>query len=413
MRRINTIFFLLTCLPGISQAAPVITDLTGTLSDNGAVTLTGTGFGAQGPTIHIYDNFEGGTAGADVDTTATVGTWSGYGTNKPSFDNLSGYSGNLSMRVFDGTVGENDTQIIQASFAPTTEFFVSYWLQIPAGTTFPGTDEPGKIPTLSTIPTFGTSTWKLVWIFDEQGYLATCAPSCTSSGFTQDNDIVLPTHVGGQLGIKGNNTNAPFGDLQLTAASSNFDQLDSIFRFGQWVRMSVWIKANETDPLLPGSTVWTYSIPTANINVTKTNFTNQVFCGPPTVSCPSGGTKPPYQWTLMNFTGFTGNGRPDWSQTHPLFDEVYLATGPGAQARIEICEAPVFSDCDKFGYITVASPANWNDTTITGVIQKGALADAEVQRSFAYVYDKDGSVNATGFPLCPNCALPPTNLQAE
>jgi len=125
----------------------------------------------------------------------------------------------------------------------------------------------------------------------------------------------------------------------------------------------------------------------------------------------------------MNITGFLGNGvtpSPDcsgptvgWCKTRPLFDDVYLATGAGAQARVEICDAPAHVDCTRFGYITVNTAPDWTDTGITGVIRRGALSAAEVERSFAYVYDKDGLVNATGFPLCPNCPLPPDNLQVE
>jgi hypothetical protein len=401
MRQIIIVIFLLTLSIGPSSAAPVLSDVTGTLQDGQSVILTGTGFGSQGPSIHIYDNFEDGTPETDVDLTAVVGTWWGYGT-KPKFDNI-GHSGNLSMRVHDHgvTAAQRGERIIKANFPATREFFLSYWLQIPSGFTFPGADIPGKIPTPAIIP-FSTSTWKLVWIFD-------------GDNETGNNDVILPNHVGGDLIIQGNNTFEIGSGVRLTFPGIlNVSQSDSIFRFGEWIRITVWLKAGP-DPLGPGNSRFTFEIPSSNISVARTS-TDPVFS--------TGlGDNPPYQWTHMNFVGFLGNGvtpSPDcagpivgWCKTRVLYDDIYLATDLGAQARIEICDAPVYGDCGRFGYITVSNPVNWSENTISGVIQKGSLSDAEVKRSFAYVYDKDGLVNATGFPLCPNCSLPPTNLQAE
>jgi hypothetical protein len=405
MRRKFSILCLLTCFSGTLTAAPVLTNVTGTLTDGATVSISGTGFGAQGPTIRVYDNFEGGTPGNPVDLTAVVGTWFGLGPRPPRFD-TTGNSGNLSISMHDTGVTASQAleNILKASFPATQEFYLSYWLQIPVGFTFPGTDVPGKIPTRAIHPApIALSTWKSVWIFDGDNQ-------------TADNDIAMPTHVGGELLLVGNNTREIGSRIRLTnPVNTNVSQSDSIFRFGEWVRITVWLKAG-ADPVGPGNSKYTFEIPSSNISQTRTS-TDPVF------SNDLASDNPPYQWTHMNFTGFFGGGpdlSPDcagatigWCKTRVLFDDVYLATDAGAQARIEICDTPVYGDCDRFGYITVSNPVNWTDTTISGEIRKGSLTDAEVERAFAYVYDKDGLVNTTGFPLCPNCAQPPTNLQAE
>jgi len=394
MHRTIALYSLLICYVSISTAAPAINNLTGTLANGATVSLIGADFGAQGPTVRIFDDFEGGTTGQDVDLNAVVGTWFGYGTFIPKLDDIS-LSGNHSMRVHAGGSDAATAQrIIKAQFPATTEFYLSYWLQIPVGFTFPGADIPGKIPTRGVYPdtSIGLSTWKLVWIFD-------------GDSATQDNDIALPTHVGGDLFLAGNNTREYLNRRIRLVNPTNFEQADSIFRFGEWVRITVWMKAGP-DLLGPGDSRYTLEIPTSGINQTRIS-TSPVF-----TSDAGTGDRPPYQWTHMNFTGFTGNGHPDWSLTRPLFDDIYLATGAGSQARVEICDKPAYADCSRFGLITVGD-TDWTDTNITGVIRKGGLSDAEVERAFAYVYDKDGRVNATGFPLCPKCPLPPVNLQAE
>jgi len=396
MRLMTSIFYLLASFSGISHANPIIDDVSGILIDNGTVSITGSGFGVQGPTIQIYDNFEGGTLGGNVDLSAVIGSWFGYGSFIPTYDDL-GYSGNLSMRVHAGE-GAFFKRTIKAQFPATTEVFVSFWMQIPDGFTFPGTGIPNKLPTTATLPVVnnGCSSWKLVWWFD-------------GDDATTDNDIGL-FYVCGDLKLTGNNT---FGisDVRMTFPGGDINQNDSKFRFGEWVRMTVWVKAGSPDPTGPGQSRYTYEIPTSDISIINID-TDPVFSCPHTTGC-----NPPYQWTHMNFTGFIGNGEPNdslWSQTRPLFDDVYIATGPGAQSRIEICDAPLYSDCHRFGYITPNTSTDWTSTSISGVIRKGALTNLEIRNgSYIYVYDENGLVNPTGFPLCAACPRPPTNLQAE
>jgi len=429
MHRI-TIFSLLISLSWISQATPIIANVTGTLADSETVTLAGSGFGALGPTIHVYDNFDaGGSVDAEVDDSAVIGSWIGNGTNDPTYDSVS-YSGNFSMRINKG-LQTNGFSHKKASFPPATEVFISYWLQVPAGTTFPGSNVPGVLPTVETI-TESVATWKPMWMTDGEDVV-------------NDNDVVIPNYAGPDMYIFGNNTLPIPGSanrVRLTPVGTP-DQSNSIFRFGQWVRITAWLKGGDDPdpahvntplpgppPTGPGQTKWSYDIPTADISKpplggTPTglprviqNNTQPVFTynHPATVDAidsPLGIPRPPYQWTHIQVGGWAGNGVADWSLTRPVIDDFYMATGAGAQARVEICESPTYGDCERFGYITVTSPANWTDTAITGEIRKGALLDAEVERAFAYVYDENGLVNAAGFPLCPNCPQPPINLQAN
>src|SRR5574340_127762 len=59
---------LIILFPVLSVAAPNPTGVSGTVSNGQSITVTGTGFGATGPNIRIFDDFETGTNGATIAT---------------------------------------------------------------------------------------------------------------------------------------------------------------------------------------------------------------------------------------------------------------------------------------------------------------------------------------------------------
>jgi len=46
--------------------APLITGVSGTITNGSEITITGSDFGANGPTVHIFDDFESGTVGNNI-----------------------------------------------------------------------------------------------------------------------------------------------------------------------------------------------------------------------------------------------------------------------------------------------------------------------------------------------------------
>lgn len=67
----------ISLLSSYAYGAPVVSTTSGTFSDNGSVTITGSGFGTKAAANPlVYDNFDAGTSGAKVLTNkATVGQW--------------------------------------------------------------------------------------------------------------------------------------------------------------------------------------------------------------------------------------------------------------------------------------------------------------------------------------------------
>jgi len=61
-----------------STPAPLITGVSGTITNGSEITITGSDFGANGPTVHIFDDFESGTVGNNIrlgSGSATGGRW--------------------------------------------------------------------------------------------------------------------------------------------------------------------------------------------------------------------------------------------------------------------------------------------------------------------------------------------------
>lgn len=145
-----------------------------------------------------------------------VGSWSEASNNPPTYSTAA-FSGQFAMQIRDAA----SMQQFNKTFPqPVQELYVSYWVRVPDGTNFPGAGGPNSLPY--------ASVWKLIWVFN--------GPDGYSS---PNNDLCLPTWPSDGFSMAGN-------DHGLTNVGYNF------WSFSRYMRMSTWIKANGTDPLLPG-----------------------------------------------------------------------------------------------------------------------------------------------------------------
>ena len=83
------------------------------------------------------------------------------------------------------------------------------------------------------------------------------------------------------------------------------------------------------------------------------------------------------------------------------YDDVYVATGDGARARVEMGNASTYSASTNLALIT---PTAWGDTSITATVRQGQF-DAE-DSAYLYVVHADGTVNATGYPVTIGAGAP-------
>jgi hypothetical protein len=348
------IMLLSLLLPVLAEAAPQLTSLT--LSSPTDVVLNGTGFGA-GPNVIFFDNFEKQQKFIQTFTSNTL-TWNnGEITLKES-------SGNTALRARDpktpaGAKGEQELEI---NFNKNyTEAFIFYSVKIPPNTNFSGASTPKTFPPVS--------SWKFIWL-----YLGV-------SGFENPNDfdICMPTHVGNGSFLMGGND----GNLGWIEDGVNWWEWD------QYNHMSNYIRFDPTSPLSnPVQYFW--SVTNNRVN-TPLTIKNQL---------PSQFTDTAFAFDRIHIPGWIGNG--NFDNFDGLYDNIYLALGNNALARVMISDS---ADYTKSHYVVAVPSKSWSDTQI--------VLDADVLpifgKLFVHVFDKSGNISTSGIPLiCLRCPKPPT-----
>jgi hypothetical protein len=162
----------------------------GSLKQGELLTIHGNSFGAVGPNIVLFDDFERGKPGTrvpwGVNSTAPVGAWKSAPTEAPFpvFSDALAVSGRNSWQVSSA----NGTRPMGSPTFPasTREVFLSYWVTIPEGDLYPGEDT-------------STDNWKIAWILSD----GLCHPDCCNncSGPCYDcqgyhfNDLITPVRL--------------------------------------------------------------------------------------------------------------------------------------------------------------------------------------------------------------------------
>jgi hypothetical protein len=238
-----------------------------------------------------------------------------------------------------------------------TEFFVSYAIFVPPGTTFPGASTPQVLPK-------GVSSWKGFWLFDgPHGF-----------GGKGQADVCLPTWAGvWQLG--GNSGNI--------VNSGDFGMFADWFSFKTWNRLTIWMKANSTSPGI----VFAQTTNSEKGHMERTWTDRSPFQGPTAYNNhPSSG-----KWDRFTIPGWWGNG--DNTLNQITYDDVYVATGPNAAARVEIGDASTYA---KSRNIAISTPQTWSDSTVVFTLRAGPFTD--FSSAYLYVVDAENNVSKA-YPL--------------
>ena len=130
---IRLICLSLVLVPAVTFGQPSIGNINGVVTHNSIVIVEGSGFGI-GPTIHVWENFEGGSNGSPIPGTSPEGDadpWrSHYSiTNYPAtFTSSRVYSGNLAAR-FDYSVDRvyTDSPRLNTDWPATREIYYSFY----------------------------------------------------------------------------------------------------------------------------------------------------------------------------------------------------------------------------------------------------------------------------------------------
>lgn len=336
-RLISLIAICLVLACASAWAAPSISGVSGTASGGEAITISGSDLG-NGPSIVIFDDFEKGTNGSAIATgssSAQVGGWTSVSglpnaSIVPQYSNLNKISGSLSMRA-DQT-SNWATRVWKTLPPSTTKIFVSFWQLIPSGTNWPA-DENGV-------------NWKTIYIGVD--------------GVASDNHTYLHQWLNGDASGAGSMTIAGYPEAFVRYASA-FSMVT-----GTWSRFSYYADAATTssgilqvDELTHSGVVRRY-----NANNYRGLESGQSF-----------------NYISVNyFARATPNCYPTW-------DDVYIAVGDNARARVEIGNNATYANCTN---LTICTPTSWAGSSITATVRQGSFSAGT---AYLFVVDADGVVS--------------------
>ena len=359
---------VLTCLGLIGLhfpqafAAPAITGVSGTVQDGQTVTISGSGFGATGPNVVLFDSFEKGTAGQVVSLatgSADIGEWNELPTSDSESTISSAYalSGGKSMQI-DWRPGSGGGPAVYYPNVQNSYLLFSWWQFIPTNRDVPGTNNVDG------------ANWKWFWMGDRH------------DGWPMGSDYTGPQHYGfnpdgSTYGVQGA---GPGHEHDLpTRYDCGWYENDSLFRKGTWMRVTMVMKNAAS-----GGSIWQQEVSSAG-HVIQFNVSNIV----------TAHADDP--WNILFLPGY---GRGD-SNAVAFYDDVYIATGDGARARVEIGNEPTYSASTNLALVT---PTAWGDTSITATVRQGQFAAEE--SAYLYVVHADGTVNAAGYPVTIGAGAP-------
>lgn len=320
--------------------AAVVSTVGGTIADGQSIVIGGSGFGASGPNVVVFDDFEGGTSGSAIKTgngSAKFGRWSGRDSSGSSYyGNTAAVSG---TKAFSSNFSVHYANWIQADLpANTRALFVSWWLYLPAGNNYPGEGGSEGI------------NWKQMWV---QG------------SSTADDDLVIPTLLGDDTWLVNGNDKDP--------GYSRYTDLG--FDKGRWKRVWVWMKGSTGSSSRDGEfKLWTLDANGVTTRVNDAGVNNLKASG---------------VWEKVRPNGY---GR-QTSNSVVSYDDIYIASGTNAQARVEIGDSATYAASKK---LTILTPTSWANGSISATVNTGPFKSGDS----AYLFVIDGNGNASnGFPI--------------
>ena len=359
---------ILTCLGLIGLhfpqafAAPAITGVSGTVQDGQTVTISGSGFGATGPNVVFFDSFEKGTAGQPINITedsADIEEWSSFGDSDitKSYSSAYSISGTKSMQI-DFRTGWGAGMRLHYPDVQGTTIAISFWHFIPLDKDVPGTNNIAD----------GGANYKWFWIGDRfDDPFGSDYAGVQAYAFLEDGTpiAIQGPSLGHDEGLPAREEVGYFGD--------------SLWHHGEWLRVTFIMKNSTSSGSIH------YQEVSSRGNQVIWDVGNLV----------TAHSNDP--WNVLNLPGY---GRYD-SNSVIYYDDVYIAIGDGARARVEMGNASTYSASTNLALIT---PTAWGDTSITATVRQGQF-DAE-ESAYLYVVHADGSVNATGYPVTIGAGAP-------
>ena len=329
------------------------------------VTIEGSGFGA-GPNIALFDDFNNQTSGAPIvlNKSALIGTW----INSSSYSaipKIVDYGKGKVFQIYGGSSmnGPSVAQI-ETVFSPkVSNIFISYSVVVPEGKFFAGSSVDYKFPDVS--------SWKFTWITD------------TPDGIYSQtrHNVCTPTHGG-------------YGSFLLAGNSVNYGWI-SIAESWSWHTknyISYGTLPHSTLPQQEPGKIFFQLTGKPNTPLIYEKNDKPIF---PTTNTTS--------FDRVKFPGWFGNG--DNSNFDAYYDDIYVATGPNAFARVEISDATTAAKST----INLTMPVTlWGNDKIEFKMHREHLSNPS-PNLFVRVHDKSDATASSAL-ICGKCPKPPIGL---
>ncbi len=340
-------------------AAPAISGVSGTMSNGESITISGSDFGSTGPTVDFFDDFSSGTSGdlySQTAKNAVIGTWRAFSAQSPLFPKLSNayaHSGTLSMMHDWSDNGADDGhRKAVANMSTCTTFYLSFWTYVPTNRDIPGTN----VPALANWKFFHNSYWVGdTWYVQSDATFVLMSNDLPITAGT----YFMPLQMGWY------DTNSPAfctvnGDFGEGYGPTNMTK-------GKWHRWEIYIKGDSSNGTLSH---WEMDSSNARRTVSSVTGCNTLHSGE--------------HWNVIELPGYA---RGD-SNSQTYMDDVYIATGDAALARVEIGNNATYTSCTN---LAVCTPTSWADTSITATVRSGSFTSGT---AYLFVTDASGVTSA-------------------
>ena len=328
------------CSPTGTLAAPAITSVEGTVGNGEMITITGTGFGSTGPTVAIFDDFEKGTNGSVISIasgSASVNQWSVVSPDyKPTYSTIQAHSGSKSLLIDFSQQG----RWTQVHFSGASRVYFSFWLLVPSNSCVPGVNNPDG------------PNWKFAMISGNPW-----PASDHTTVFLSDLPNPAFTTMSVWYDSAGINTGG-WGSSSIIKA--------------RWQRYEWYFYGHTSAGIIQG---WEL-----NSSTVRTQIQNQL------------NVYNLHSHDLWGLVQFPAYARQD-SVAKNYYDDIYVATGAGALARVEIGNNSTYSRCTNLAVIT---PVSWGSNSITATVRQGSFTAGS--SAYLFIIDAAGVVSP-GYPV--------------
>jgi len=333
------IILLIVLMPLYVSAAPAITDLNGSVTDDQPLTILGSNFGNNGLAIEWLGGqsgpIESGSDGAQFASTRE--NWSEV-VYPARFDDSRAYSYNKSL-IFDSTIDNTGRFGLSYDTGGNISFaYVSYYAYFDNNSRSAG-------------------QWKMY----------RCMPVASVV------DSNTPQLIMFNKRNFGGGSNIEWRPQTQSAVNKSLSD-GALPNSGEWCRIEMYLQPSSSNGAADGyGQVWTHR-PGVSIDLIY-NENNML----------SYGSSDNRKWRYHVFQNYMGNGYGGTTGTKVWMDDIYISN---TKARVEIGNRSTWSNCTQR---EIQYPTAWSNNSISFMLNRGSIQDGDT--AYLFVVDANGDVS--------------------